>query len=1066
MMNGKLRFVMKRRKSIAIKKIGRFEGGTLARCIIVEGIPGVGKSTLAWQLGRRWGKKEILQHFQLVIVLRLRDERVQKAHTISELLYHPNKVIRESVVEWMASTLGEDVLLILDGYDELSSELQIGDQSIFACIIKGEELPKLTVLVTSRPSANRNLDQLCRIRAKCQYIEVVGFGKKEIREYVELAFKSNFQLKDGFNLYIKQRPHIRSMMYVPINCAIVVELFREHKGKPPQTLTEVYTTLTNTLLQRHEKKTKEKTSVGMPNTECHELLKKHYSDLVGTIQDPAGLAGSLYSKGMITRSVRDEIQQRGDLITKRKNEVLINAVEAQVTTDPSMFQVFMEVLKEEPSLSTIAKGMSVSTVTSSKMTCFEGLSSTTLSQLQSVARLAYQGTLNDQLIFHDVQDNIESLGLLQKVPQVFSTSSSKASYNFIHKTLQEFLTAWYVSSLPTSEQRVFVKDSLTKPNMAMTVRFMAGLTKFQTSSENMDALSDIVISLETTDEERFLENLHWMFETQNPTIIQRLMGYKEQTFKCSNTILNPFDLHVLGYCIANSCTLWSVNLLECYLTNECMRMLFLVEEGKAFDHITSFDLSGNTITASMASLLVMMLKENNTLKELDLARCELEPEGLEEVIKGVQVHTMLETLVLSYNTIDNKRASCLGMMLKENNTLKKLDLEGCRLQPEGLEEVIKGVQVNTMLETLDLSYNTIDNKSASCLAHALKRNTTLSELRLIGCGLRDEAICELCGGLKWCKLKKLDCHWNFGPAFSVSSAFFPLRSIAIFATEKILEHFANKITLNIQRSFHPSSFLETLQHLDSTRVENAQAQAKDVRVELCVYRHPLEYSLNGFVHMNTYEYGHLIVPQELWEDVLVVEDPQLGILLRKGFMDTFPQEYSQLRVFTHENILPLLAVITFANTIQLQQRAPPLWIVSARVASKRGGVTMMSRQLACLVPNPSLAHQLAGRCDISGISLCSTVFHVHQEPDSAGLQMIHLSSICVQRNILEGGSLLHCVAANGGIKVLSLLMESIAMEMNQQDNIALDRASDKGVIVIVQELLKFIPNVNPKVKIY
>ena len=62
--------------------------------------------------------------------------------------------------------------------------------------------------------------------------------------------------------------HIRSMMYVPINCAIVVELFREHKGNPPQTLTEVYTALTNTLLQHHEQKTKEKmkTPVGMPNT--------------------------------------------------------------------------------------------------------------------------------------------------------------------------------------------------------------------------------------------------------------------------------------------------------------------------------------------------------------------------------------------------------------------------------------------------------------------------------------------------------------------------------------------------------------------------------------------------------------------------------------------------------------------------------------------------------------------------------------------------------------------------------------------------------------------------------
>ena len=232
----------------------------------MQGIPGVGKSTLAWQLGRRWGKKEILQHFQLVIVLRLRDERVQKAHTISELFYHPDPDIQQSVSKWMARTLGEDVLLILDGYDELSSELQIGDQSIFARIIKGKELPKLTVLVTSRPSANRNLYQLCRIRAKCQYIEVVGFSKKKIREYVELAFKSNFQLKESFNLYIKQRPHILSMMYVPINCAIVVELFREHKGKPPQTLTEVYTALTNTLLQRHEQKTKEKTPVGMPHT--------------------------------------------------------------------------------------------------------------------------------------------------------------------------------------------------------------------------------------------------------------------------------------------------------------------------------------------------------------------------------------------------------------------------------------------------------------------------------------------------------------------------------------------------------------------------------------------------------------------------------------------------------------------------------------------------------------------------------------------------------------------------------------------------------------------------------
>ena len=241
-------------------QVGRCEDGTWASCIIVEGIPGVGKSTLAWELGRRWGKGEILQDFHLVIVLRLRDERVQSADDISKLFYHPDPDIQHSVGKWVSTTLGVKVLMILDGYDELPSELQIGDRSIFAGTIKGRELPKLTVLVTSRPSANRNLYQLCRGQKKCQYIEVVGFGEKEIKEYVERSLKDNSGLMKEFQSYLEHHPHIHSLMYVPINCAIVVELFREHKGKPPQTLTEVYIALTSTLLKRHEKKVKQKTS--------------------------------------------------------------------------------------------------------------------------------------------------------------------------------------------------------------------------------------------------------------------------------------------------------------------------------------------------------------------------------------------------------------------------------------------------------------------------------------------------------------------------------------------------------------------------------------------------------------------------------------------------------------------------------------------------------------------------------------------------------------------------------------------------------------------------------------
>ena len=47
-----------------------------------------------------------------------------------------------------------------------------------------------------------------------------------------------------------------------------------------------------------------------------------------------------------------------------------------------------------------------------------------------------------------------------------------------------------------------------------------------------------------------------------------------------------------------------------------------------------------------------------------------------------------------------------------------------------------------------------------CAAHVLKHNTTLSKLWLQECGLRDETICELCGGLKWCRLKILSLNYN------------------------------------------------------------------------------------------------------------------------------------------------------------------------------------------------------------------------------------------------------------------------------------------------------------------
>ena len=240
-------------------QVGVLGDGERARCIIVEGIPGIGKSTFSWHLGVCWAQKEILHDYHLVVLLRLRDERVQHAKCVSDLFRYEEQPKQEhkAVMEWINSNKGDGVMMVLDGYDELSPDLQ--KSSIFANIIRGVVLPKMTVLVSSRPSANDNLHQLCQDQ-KCQCIEVIGFGKEEIQEYVYAALEHNKELRDQLMSYLEHHPHIHGLMYCPLNCAIIVQIFRDQmksRSQPPQTLTEVYQVLIKTVLKRHEHKSVE-----------------------------------------------------------------------------------------------------------------------------------------------------------------------------------------------------------------------------------------------------------------------------------------------------------------------------------------------------------------------------------------------------------------------------------------------------------------------------------------------------------------------------------------------------------------------------------------------------------------------------------------------------------------------------------------------------------------------------------------------------------------------------------------------------------------------------------------
>ena len=240
------------KESMSLEEIGKVKGSTLPKYILVEGAPGVGKSTFAWKLCRKWSKGKILQQYKLVVLLRLRDKGVREAKTVSDLFHYYNHSIQQTVVEEIQSTGGREVLLLFEGYDELPAKLRISS-SIFLEVINGREMPLATVLITSRPSASGTLYEECRDYIY-QHVEILGFTRENIESYLESTIGDDPSLLQGLQQYLMYYPHIMSMLYIPLNCAIVVEVYRVNKRDKsliPKTWTDLYSSLLRSLLLRY-----------------------------------------------------------------------------------------------------------------------------------------------------------------------------------------------------------------------------------------------------------------------------------------------------------------------------------------------------------------------------------------------------------------------------------------------------------------------------------------------------------------------------------------------------------------------------------------------------------------------------------------------------------------------------------------------------------------------------------------------------------------------------------------------------------------------------------------------
>ena len=234
-------------------KYGSLFKSTEFKFILLEGRPGSGKTTLMSRISHDWAEGMIFisKIFVYILLRRVNDESDLSLSRILSIAC-PSLTRRniQELVTTIESSQGDHVVFAFDGLDEYK---KIGeDNNIIKNLLKGNKLPKASIVVTSRPDACAQFRQYATKR-----IEVVGFLAPQIFQYIYHYFGRDKVRAHQLVAHLKQHPNLMNMAYLPLHCAMLAFLSEENTVLP-ETETMFYERFTQSTLVRSIHKREDK----------------------------------------------------------------------------------------------------------------------------------------------------------------------------------------------------------------------------------------------------------------------------------------------------------------------------------------------------------------------------------------------------------------------------------------------------------------------------------------------------------------------------------------------------------------------------------------------------------------------------------------------------------------------------------------------------------------------------------------------------------------------------------------------------------------------------------------
>ena len=633
------------------------------KVILIEGGPGMGKSTLAIKMCQCWGTGGVLTSYDLVILLALRDPQIQQSKSLHDILSttDADKTLVEKILQFIETNKGKNVCFMLEGYDELPAELRESKNCIFNTLSK--TLPNCTVIYTSRPNACDK--KFCSLISR--RVKILGFEEEHIYEYVDNAFKDNpdgAKMSSNLKLKLKYNPILKDLTKTPINIAIACNIFSV-KSDLPDTLTELYEIL------------------------CLQVILWHIRNRTDNEDGITALCGLNY--------LPDDIHN-----------------------------LFAQV-------------------------CF----------------IAYRGTIDDILIFSTkylqkqkiFKGTINGLSLLMNAP-ITSVYGKERSYNFLHRTVQDFCAAWHIFKLSETDQLDCFNKYRFSSSFQYVWRFFSGLSKFDNNKLFKSMLPFRYINTQLKNIALF-ELIHFIYEAREEncdwSAVKEHIG---NTIDLSYHKLDQVSYYALGYFLENyKGEIKKIDLSYCEITSECVDILrqalyrrFNENAEPSFfciDISSVQDNSSNSIaillkscyplyslTASNCNLsnsirpALKHLHSNITLNELVLRDASLNLLSIDFLSNALMINKTLKILNIGNNNIGDRGAKFFSLC--RNICITDLIMWNCSVGPDGAVLIGTMVAHNPSIKCLRLGNNQIGNAGTKNLVHILKQSNSLQTLDLWG----------------------------------------------------------------------------------------------------------------------------------------------------------------------------------------------------------------------------------------------------------------------------------------------------------------------------------------------